>query len=119
MSLWVVPHIFWCCRGTPLSPFDLFAVIWKPFLASLAAAATALATVSYLSPSLAPVLRLLVGGSLMGGVYVAVLLFAMGQKEFYVELFRLLMRGSSGPPAKLVITPVSVGSSVSECVPRP
>ena len=109
MTLWVVPHILWCVRDTMLSPFDLFTAIWKPFLASVAAAAVAFEAVAYLGSSLAPIFQLLVGGCIMGGVYIGILLFAMGQKAFYFALLGALKRASLSPPAG---TPANFGGSV-------
>ena len=92
-----------------VSPFDLFVAIWKPFLASVAAAAVAFEAVAYLGSSLAPILQLLVGGCIMGGVYIGILLFAMGQKAFYFALLGALKRASLGPSAG---TPAIFGGSV-------
>jgi PST family polysaccharide transporter len=102
MTLWVVPHVLWCVRDTMLSPFDLFTAIWKPFLASIVAAAVAFEAVSYLGLSLAPIFRLLVGGCIMGGVYVWILLFPMGQKAFYIDLLGALKRTSLRAPVGTV-----------------
>jgi O-antigen/teichoic acid export membrane protein len=109
MTLWVVPHVLWCVRGTVLSPLDLFAAIWKPFLASILAAAVAFEAVSYLGPSLTPIFRLLAGGCVMGGVYFGILLFAMRQKGFYFGLVATLRRASLGPRMD---TRASLGGSV-------
>jgi PST family polysaccharide transporter len=100
MMLWVVPHILWCVRGTSLSPLDLFMTIWRPFLASIVAAAAAFEAVSYLGPSLAPILRLLGGGCIMGCAYVWILLIVMRQKAFYLDLLGALKPASAGAPVR-------------------
>ena len=30
MTLWVVPHVFWCVHGTTISPRELFFTLWRP-----------------------------------------------------------------------------------------
>ena len=39
MSLWLVPHILWCVRGTLISPWELIPAISPPLMSALAAAA--------------------------------------------------------------------------------
>jgi O-antigen/teichoic acid export membrane protein len=88
MTLWLVPHVFWSLRDTMVSPLDLFLAMWRPSLASLAAGLVAFGIVSYLGQSQPPILRLLVGACIMGGMYLATLLVVMGQKAFYLNLVR-------------------------------
>jgi PST family polysaccharide transporter len=92
-----------------ISPLDLFMAIWRPFLASIIAAVVAFEAVSWLGSSLAPILRLLTGGCIMGGVYVCILLLAMGQKSFYFALLGSLRETSASPR---LVTPADVGGSV-------
>jgi hypothetical protein len=85
---------------------DLFQAIWKPLLASVAAAAIGYGAVSWPGPSHSPIFRLLAGGSVMGAAYVWILLFAMGQKAFYFDLLGALRRASLATP---VVSHASIG----------
>ena len=90
MTLWLVPHVVWCVHGTMISPSDVFGAIWRPFLASIVIAALVYGVMSHFGQLLSPSLRLLVGGSVMVGLYAWMLLFVMGQKSFYFDLVRTL-----------------------------
>jgi PST family polysaccharide transporter len=87
MTLYLVPHLLWCIHGTNVSLRDLLRTAGKPLLAGLAAGAACLAfrQVAVAWPS---ILRLLAGGLLLAGTYGLVLLFALGQREFYVDLVK-------------------------------
>ncbi|MFY4730528.1 lipopolysaccharide biosynthesis protein [Nitrospira sp. BLG_2] len=99
LTLWVVPHIAWCIHGTIISPRDLLQTVGRPLLSTMVAAGSAyIATLSY-AQSLAPMIRLLLGGGILIGVYLWMLLYVMRQKEFYVELFRGLRSQPSLPRA--------------------
>ena len=108
MTVWVVPHIFWCAKGTLLSPFDFFAAVWRPLLASIVAAGAGLAAEFYLDPSLTPLLRLLIGGIVMWAVYACVLLFVLGQKKFYLDVLSALKPAS---PDRIADTAANLGAS--------
>lgn len=90
MVLWLVPHVLWSLSGTVISPLDLFEATYRPFFASMVSATCAFGFEFYFGPSLAPFLRLALGGSIMVAVYLWVLLFAMGQKAFYFGLLKEL-----------------------------
>jgi PST family polysaccharide transporter len=96
MMLWLVPHVFWCLHKTMVSPRDLFLSAYRPFVASILAAAMVFGLHLYFTQWQPSPLRLIVGGSLMGGLYLCLLLFAMGQKEFYLDLVKTL-KGSARP----------------------
>jgi O-antigen/teichoic acid export membrane protein len=89
MTLWLVPHVFWCLHNTAISVGDFFATTYRPFLASILAAALAWA-IAQLVPVqvLPPFARLVIVGSTMVGTYVSILMFAMGQKALYLNLLR-------------------------------
>jgi O-antigen/teichoic acid export membrane protein len=90
MTLWVLPHIVWCLHGTMISPWDLFLAAGRPFLAGIVAAALTFGAQTYFSQLEAPLLRLILGGGIMLGSYSWILLFIMGQKTFYFDLFKTL-----------------------------
>lgn len=95
MTLWLVPHILWCLHGTVISVRELFLAVARPFFSSVVAAAVALAVQFYFAQLQAPVWRLLLGGAVMVGVYLWMLLFVMGQKMFYFDLFKGLKSSPS------------------------
>ncbi|MBX3347831.1 MAG: lipopolysaccharide biosynthesis protein [Nitrospira sp.] len=94
LTLWVVPHIAWCIHGTMISPKDILQTVGRPLLSTIIAAAFAyLAGLAY-AQSLTPLVRLSFSGSILVAVYLWMLLFVMGQKEFYLDL----LRGLKGRP---------------------
>jgi PST family polysaccharide transporter len=105
MTLWLVPHVFWCFHNTTVSPSDLFLAIWRPFLASIAAAVFAFGVVSYLGQAQSPTVRILTGGGAMGALYVWTLLFVMGQRSFYFDL----VRGLKNTTLPKAISPTNFG----------
>jgi O-antigen/teichoic acid export membrane protein len=95
MTLWLIPHIVWCLHGTPISPWDLLRAISRPFLSAIAAAASTTLIESYWVHLQSALLRLVLESSVMFGLYLLMLLFVMGQKTFFLDLFRELRRPSS------------------------
>jgi len=92
MSLWLIPHIIWCLHGTVISLRDLLLAITRPFVSGCIAGLCAFAIQHYFGPSSGAVVRLLLGGGVMFTTYILVLLFALGQRGFYMDLFRGLKR---------------------------
>lgn len=88
MTLWVVPHIFWCLHGTSISPRDLLMAIWKPLVSGLLAAALAVLLVAPIENIASPVVRLSLEMSAMAAVYLAALVLVFRQKELYLEVLR-------------------------------
>jgi O-antigen/teichoic acid export membrane protein len=88
MTLWLIPHLVWCSYNTVVSAFDLLAMVYRPVLASAVAAAIAFGFEHYFGSELAPLLRLLLGGGVMVITYMLMLLFVLGQKEFYLDLIK-------------------------------
>jgi O-antigen/teichoic acid export membrane protein len=95
MTLWLIPHVVWCLHGTGISARELLLVVSRSFLSSVVAAGAALAVQLYFADLQAPLLRLLLGGGVMVGVYLWMLLFVMGQKTLYSELIRGLKSSPS------------------------
>lgn len=90
MVLWLIPHIFWCLHGTLISPRDLLFAAGRPLIAGVAAAAVALVVQLCLGDSELHFLRLLLGGCIIAAIYLWMLLFLMGQKTVYFDLFKEL-----------------------------
>jgi len=92
MTLWVVPHVYWCVHGTMISFRDITLAVGRPLLSGILAAGVSLAAQVYYGPLLAPLPRLILGGTILLGVYVGMLFYVMGQKTIYLDLLRNLRR---------------------------
>jgi PST family polysaccharide transporter len=102
MTLWLVPHVVWCLHGTVVSPKDIFETTLRPVIAALVAMGLAWAVMQGLGQLPSALLRLAIAGFVMMTAYLAILLFAMGQLEFYLTLFRALFAGGGvGTPGGL------------------
>ena len=88
MIIWLIPNILWCIRGTNISFRDILNVIKRPLISAGVAACVAAVVRFELGPTLAPLLRLTLGCGILFGVYILMLLYAMGQKVFYADLLR-------------------------------
>ncbi len=95
MMLWLVPHILWSTHETMISPRDIWHAVRKPFLSAIIAAGLAIAVLFLFRQFLSPLVRLLLGGSVLVGSYSYVLMWVMGQKSFYLDLFLILTSFSS------------------------
>jgi len=93
MSLWLVPHVIWCLHGTSIAPRDLAIAVGRPLLASVVAGLVGLVAHHQLAGMELPLLRLFLGGAVMAGTYFGVLLFVLGQRAMYLDLWQGL-RGS-------------------------
>jgi PST family polysaccharide transporter len=102
LVLWVVPHVAWCVHDTVISLRDIFVTLSPPMLSTLIGATLAFAVQFVWGPPLSPMLRLLLGGSVLMSVYAGILLFVMRQKPFYLELLRTLRGRPSGEEKVLV-----------------
>jgi PST family polysaccharide transporter len=94
MTLWLVPHVFWCLHGTVIRPHEILTAALPPFAASVAAAGLAFGVAELWLGQLPALARLALAGMAMGGAYLAVLMLAMDQKDFYWGLLRDI-RGAS------------------------
>jgi O-antigen/teichoic acid export membrane protein len=88
MTLWVIPHIAWCVHGTGISVRDIWLTVSRPFLSGIVAAGFASGVQFLYSQSLSPLPRLVLGNTVLFGIYAAMLLYVMGQKAFYLDLVR-------------------------------
>jgi len=104
MTVWLVPHILWCIRGTNISFRDVLDVVKKPILSAIFGAFVAFLAVFQFGQALSPFFRLLIGCGVLFGVYVLVLLYIMGQRSFYVDLIRGLGKRSAVEEEKLALT---------------
>ena len=89
MMLWVVPVIVWSLHGTVISVWDILVHVSRPLASGVAAAGLAFAArLLYTQPGLP---RLVLESLVLLGTYLGMLLYVMGQKFFYVDLFRKLI----------------------------
>jgi len=103
ITLWALPHIAWGVQGTPISFGDVMKVMTKPLFSGLAGVAPA-ALFAYRCTHWSPIARLSVGIAILLGTYAVALLYVMGQKGFYRDLLRqLLKRPSTETGSKIVI----------------
>jgi PST family polysaccharide transporter len=90
MILWGGPLIVWCLKGTMISLRDLLQSASRPLLSGIMAGGVAYAVQFFLGHLLSPFLRLVLGAGVLLGAYLWILLWAMGQKLFYLDLFQAL-----------------------------
>jgi len=94
LTLWLLPHVAWCIHGTMFSMMDLVHSLRRPFLSSLSASAVAYLFQFYCGHLLPAFTMLVLGGGILFGVYLWMLLFVMGQKQFYLDI----VKGFKTPP---------------------
>ena len=95
LVLWLVPHMVWCIRGTTISWRDIVKASGQPFLSAIIAAAVAFVAQLFYGQLFSPFFRLLLGGGILLLSYLGMLLYVMGQKDFYLDLLRGLKQRSS------------------------
>ena len=88
MTLWVLPHIAWGIHGTVISLRDIAVTAARPLVSGIVGAALAMAIEAIWGQSLSPSLRLLSGIGVLLASYVWMLLYVMGQKALYLDLFQ-------------------------------
>jgi PST family polysaccharide transporter len=102
MMLWVGPHIALCIHGTVISFRDIALAVSRPLISGIVAAAFAFGARLFFGDLLTPLPRLVLGSTVLLGVYLGMLLYVMGQRAFYLDLFRGLRRPSSVESSTLV-----------------
>ena len=95
MTLWVVPHIYLCVRGTAVSLGDILLAVSRPLASGLLAGGLAFGLASIYGQSFSPLLRLLLESSILLVTFFGTLLFATGQKSLYLDLLKGLKESSS------------------------
>jgi O-antigen/teichoic acid export membrane protein len=90
MMLWVVPHVLWCLKGTGFSILEIARSVARPFVAGGVATAAAVPIHISIGSSVPPIIELAIGGTLMFSLYLATLLFVLGEKQAYFGLVRTL-----------------------------
>jgi len=93
MMIWLVPHVIWCLRGTPITPLDLFRTSSPPLISSVIAVALAYAVCAHLGPLQTSLSELALAGGVMMAAYASLMILVMGT-DFYLDLVRA-MRNTS------------------------
>jgi O-antigen/teichoic acid export membrane protein len=97
MALWTIPHIALGVYGTGISVGDILRGLVRPLTSGVVATVLALAINLLVGTALSPLERLVLEGTILFGAYAGILLYIMGQKDFYFELLRGLRRRSVEP----------------------
>jgi O-antigen/teichoic acid export membrane protein len=103
MGLWVIPHIAWCVHGTMISFTDVLKTLSKPLISGAVATVLPLLFLIFYGESSTAIVRLAIGGTAFSAVYLIMLLYVMGQKEFYLDLVRGM--GSRGSIEEKALSP--------------
>lgn len=95
MMLLLVPMILWAIQGSRISRRDVLQTVSRPCISGIVAGAIAFGVNIYFGVFLSPVLRLILGSTVLLGSYLCLLLFVMGQKEMYLDILRELRKRST------------------------
>jgi O-antigen/teichoic acid export membrane protein len=94
MALWVVPFVIWAVKDTVVSCWDIMVTAIRPLAAGVIAAGLAVSVRFSYSRISSPLPRLALESSILMLAYLAVLLFATGQRSLYLDLIRGLKASS-------------------------
>jgi len=93
MLLLLLPIVVWCLHGTNISLIDLLRTAGRPLVSALVATALAFVADYYLSSQPHFEFVPFVGEAVvMAIVYPCMLLFVMGQKQFYFDLLKTFIK---------------------------
>jgi PST family polysaccharide transporter len=95
MTLWMVPGILWCINGTVISFGDIVSTVSRPLFSAIPAAGLGYLVILLFGEKMSPLVRLITANAVLFLTYFSVLLFAAGQKRFYVDLLRGMMATAS------------------------
>jgi PST family polysaccharide transporter len=95
MVLWVIPLIVWAVHGTAISVRDILLTVGRPIGSAVVAAGLAFGFRFFCGSLFPPLGRLVLETFVLSITFLAVVLFAAGQKDLYLDVFRGLMGSSS------------------------
>ena len=84
----------WAVHGTPISLRQLLQAIARPVLSGIVAGVPTFLLRMFIGSALSPITRLALSVAIVCAIYLVILLYVMGQKNLYVEIFR----GFLSPP---------------------
>jgi O-antigen/teichoic acid export membrane protein len=88
LTLWLLPLIAWCVHGTVVSFRDVLLTISRPLVSGIIAVGFAFGVRLIYGHSLPPLPRLVLENAVLLVIYLAMLLFVMGQRAFYLDVLR-------------------------------
>jgi O-antigen/teichoic acid export membrane protein len=94
MALCVIPLIAWCVHGTVITLRDILLAVSRPLASSILAGGLAFGVRLAYGQFLSPLPRLVLENAFFLATFLGLLVFVMGQKSLYLNLFRGL-KGSS------------------------
>ena len=94
MVLWIFPGVAWGLKGMPVSARDFLTTASRPLIACGIAGGLAFMTGFVWNRLPSTLIRLLLDTVVFFGAYLGLLLYALGQKEQYADLFRSLRKRS-------------------------
>lgn len=92
----IPPVILWAIHQTGITTRDILKTLWPAIFSGICATAAGLLFNVAFGQTLTPILRLILGTGLVVGVDAWVLLWVMGQKPFFVGLFKELVQRGRG-----------------------
>ena len=95
MMLCAIPLIAWTVHGTAVSTLDILTVVSRPLLCGIVSAGLTGGLQLAYGPLMSPLPRLVISVMLILGTYLAMLLFVMGQKLFYLNILRSFVGSSA------------------------
>jgi PST family polysaccharide transporter len=103
LTLWIIPHVWWCLHGTAISLWDILLAVSRPLASGILAGGLAFAVRLICSQSVSPLPRLVLESGVLFVTFFGVLLFVAGQKSLYLDLLKGL-KGSSSVVEKISVS---------------
>jgi O-antigen/teichoic acid export membrane protein len=94
MLIWLFPVIVWSVHGTVVSWRDVLLAVGRPLASSVVAVGLAFGLRMTYGHSLSPLPRLILETAVFFAIFLGMLVFGMGQRSLYMDLFRGLRRSS-------------------------
>jgi hypothetical protein len=95
LTLWVIPHIWWCVHGTVISVRDILVAVSRPLASGILAGGLAFGARLICGQFVSPLPRLVFESGVLLAAFFGMLLFVAGQKSLYLDL----LGGFRGPPS--------------------
>jgi O-antigen/teichoic acid export membrane protein len=88
LTLWVIPHIWWCVLGTTVSLRDILVTVSRPLASGILAGGFAFGVRLICGDLVSSLPRLVLEVGVLLIVFYGTLLFVAGQKSLYLDLIR-------------------------------
>ena len=102
MVLWLIPVTVWSLHGTAISVKDIAISASPPLISSFVAGAISFGICSFFAGS--HLFRLILGLSLLAVIYLAMILYVMGQKVFYADLLQKFIQKRAAAEDKAFVS---------------